>query len=397
MNKTEKKIIDFITNHYEIFMLIIFLILSLILRKVMINFISGDYYCFLSKWFDNLKANGGIHGLGSYTGDYNAPYVILLSILTYIPVSSLISIKMLSISFDYLLAFLAAKFVYDICDDENFKKICSVITFLALIFLPTIVVNGSMWAQCDVIYTFFAVLSLYFISKDKFSLSFISYGISLSFKLQAVFILPIFIILYLKKKKFSILNFFWIPIANIVLSLPSIIANKSILGAFTVYLNQMKTYKKLSLNFPNFYELINFNNEFFSANAANIFGITICLLIFSILLYLTLKSKKKLDFKNVLLLSIISTITCVYFLPHMHERYMFMADIICIIYAFAYRKRIGLAIIVELFSLNAYFMFISEAHFIPTYISSIILLLVLVNYINDYLQNIGIKNVKELT
>ncbi len=388
MKKIEKNIVDYITNHYEIIMIGVLLILSFILRYTMLNFESTDYTIFLSKWFDTLKNSGGILGLNMYTGDYNAPYVIIMSLLTYLPIKSLYSIKLVSLIFDYLIAILGVKFVYNLCEDKENKKVSSTVAFLILIFLPTIVLNGSMWAQCDVIYTFFIVLSLYFLQKEKYSLSFISLGVSFAFKLQAIFILPLFIILYLKKKNFSILNFLWLPLVNIVLSLPSIIVNKSITGVFSVYFNQLSTYKQLTLNFPNFYNLIDFNIKYFVKEVSNIFGISICLIIFALLLYFTLKSKKKLDFKNIMLLSIISVITCVYFLPHMHERYMFIADVICIIYALVYKKGIIKSIIVELFSLNAYFMYFSDNTFIPTYILSIILLIVLISYIKEYLENI---------
>ena len=63
----------------------------------MLDFESGDYQLFLKDWFDYLKANGGIHALKSYVGDYNAPYVTLMALLTYLPIKSLYSIKIISI------------------------------------------------------------------------------------------------------------------------------------------------------------------------------------------------------------------------------------------------------------------------------------------------------------
>ena len=391
MKKTEKKIVDLITNHYEIIMISILVILSLLLRYKMLPFESDDYKYFLSKWFDNLANNGGLLGIKNYTGDYNAPYVILLSLLTYIPIKSLFSIKLISIIFDYLIAILAAKFIYDICENKNSKKIYSIITFLIFIFLPTIVINASMWAQCDVIYAFFIVLSLYFLNKEKMTPSFIYLGVAFAFKLQTIFILPLYIIIYLKKKNFSILNFLWIPFINIILSLPSIIINKSITEVFSVYFNQLSTYKSLTLKFPNLYNLINFDMKFFTKEVASVFGISLCFLVLGLILYATLKSKKNLTFKNNLLLGIISIITCVYFLPRMHERYMFVADILCIIYALGYKKGFIKALIIELFSLNAYFMYFTNTSLIPEYLCSIILLTTLIMYIKEYLESIKEK------
>ena len=106
----------------------------------MLNYESYDYNMFLKGWFDYLKNNGGIHALKSYVGDYNAPYVTLMALLTYLPIKSLYSIKLVSIIFDYVLAFAAAILVKELVS-KNKKKYLSLATFTIISILPNILLS----------------------------------------------------------------------------------------------------------------------------------------------------------------------------------------------------------------------------------------------------------------
>lgn len=72
--------------------------------------------------------------------------------------------------------------------------------FLAVLYLPTVVTNGAYWAQCDSIYAFFGIFALYLGLSEKGVGAMISLAACLAFKLQAVFIIPVFFVLLLAKK-----------------------------------------------------------------------------------------------------------------------------------------------------------------------------------------------------
>lgn len=240
MLKYEKKLIGFCEKHIFAIFTIFIIAITLLLKYKLLNYISGDYEVFLSKWFDYLKDNGGIHALKSYIGDYNAPYVTLLSLLTYLPIKSLFSIKLLSIVFDYVLALSSGLLVKELAPKN--KKYYFLITFVIVSILPNVLLNGAMWAQCDSIYASFMIFSLYFLVKEKYIKSFIMLGIAFAFKLQFVFILPLYLVLYVTKKKFSILHFLILPVTNIVLCLPTLIMGNSLANVLSVYFNQTSTY-----------------------------------------------------------------------------------------------------------------------------------------------------------
>lgn len=200
ISKLEKKLLSWIEKNIDILMVISIILIALVVRYFLLSYESKDYLNFLQPWFYEMKDAGGLSGLANYPGDYNVPYMVIMALLTYLKVNPLISIKLVSIFFDFLLAFIIGKFVYDIRDDKN-KSLSAILAFGITLFLPTVLLNGAFWGQCDVIYTTFLVLAFYFLYKENMLLSFISLGISFAFKLQFIFVLPVYIILYFRKKR----------------------------------------------------------------------------------------------------------------------------------------------------------------------------------------------------
>ncbi len=159
---------------------------------------------------------------------------------------------MLSVVFDLLMGFIG----YLIVKKLNNQKY-SYLSWIIILLLPTVILNGSMWAQCDSIYTTFILLSLYLLLEEKYPLSFLALGISFSFKLQFIFILPLYIILYFVNKKFSIFNFLLIPLGNILMCLPVILMGMPVINCFTTYLEQTTDYSAyLTRNLANIFELL---------------------------------------------------------------------------------------------------------------------------------------------
>ena len=93
MKKFEKNLLEFI-NDKSLFLGFIFVTaFALIMRFCMFSYESHDYTMFLSGWFDYLKNNGKLLALATYQGNYNAPYMTIMALLTYLPFNSLHLIK----------------------------------------------------------------------------------------------------------------------------------------------------------------------------------------------------------------------------------------------------------------------------------------------------------------
>jgi len=79
-------------------------VLGLLLRWQLVDIQSGDYRAFLDPWYAHLADAGGFAGLGDSFSNDNTPYLVLLAALTYLPITPLIAIKLISVVFDLALA-----------------------------------------------------------------------------------------------------------------------------------------------------------------------------------------------------------------------------------------------------------------------------------------------------
>ena len=162
MFNLEKKIIDTLKKNYILVFIVMITIMALLVRIVPIKFQSDDYTYFLSPWFNDLLTKGGLTGLGTYIGNYNAPYMTIMALLTHIPMYSLFSIKIVSIIFDFVLAISVGHLVTLLV--KRNKKIYGVVAYAMVLFLPQVILNSAMWGQCDSIYASFSIINFLFFS-----------------------------------------------------------------------------------------------------------------------------------------------------------------------------------------------------------------------------------------
>ena len=197
MIKSEKKFVAWVEKYSAFIFIAVISVLGLAARISAFNFHTADSDCFLLPWFEQIKANGGLATLGEQVGNYNIPYQILIGLLTYIDLEPLWLYKAVSCVFDFVLAAAAAMLAQTLCGSRSALLPCSVYT--ATLFLPGVILNSAVWAQCDSIYSSFVLLSLLFLFKKKNVPAFIFLGFAIAFKLQAVFILPFFILFYFNR------------------------------------------------------------------------------------------------------------------------------------------------------------------------------------------------------
>lgn len=382
-------------NFFKILLILSVITNSFLIRSYFISIKSDDYLYFLEGWFNSLKENGGLLALKMNLGDYNMPYMQLMALLTYLPIDPLYSIKALSIIFDYLGAIFTGMLIYEITKSKD----ASILGFFITVMLPTVILNSSAWAQCDFIYVTFIVLALLFLIKEKFIKSFIFLGIAFSFKLQTIFVLPIFILYYLSERKFPIYFFLIIPIVDIILCLPSILIGKPIGEILNVYINQTGEYDQyISMNFPGIYNaffkpientnLIEMPNIVFKY-----LGVLFTGMIYLIFTILVLLKKLKFSKENIIEFSVWSIMICTYFLPQMHDRYMFCADVISVVCFMIDKKKWYLPVFVNMASLYTYMSYLFSKRYVNIQIVSIILGIVLVYYTFSIFKEL-IKNNK---
>ena len=358
----EDKVWKFIEkNKFFIFFMLITL-LSVIIRLKLLEYKSNDYFSCLEPWFNQLREGGGFNALKNEIGNYNPPYMTILAFLTYLPIEPLVSIKIVSIIFDYVCGFTIFEITNNLLKDNKNREKFSLLCYGITIFLPTVFINSSCWAQSDSIYTAFVLLSLMFLMKGKNIKSFVFLGLAFSFKLQTIFILPLFIIMYLSERKFSILNFIIVPIVDFLMCLPAIIFGKPISQCIEIYTGQVKEYSRfITMNFPNIYAI------FFKADpsdTANLIestnelvgtiGIWVTIFIFVVIAMMVLYKKVKFDEKAIIEFGLWGVFIATFFLPQMHDRYLYLGELLGIVYFVCNRKKYYIPLAIELISISSY-------------------------------------------
>lgn len=308
--------------------------------------VGGDLELCLRPWFEEMKAGGGLAALGAYPGNYNAPYMTILALLTYLPVDPGVSIRVVSYGFDFLLAgaavLLAKELLKTKLMTEEKRDGTLMAVFCLTLFLPTVLFNSGVWCQCDAIYATFAILALVWLCREKYVGAVLLLGVALAFKLQAVFLLPVFgIVWFLKwgrkgEKKFWLANFLWLPVPNIVLSMPAMICGMPLKKLVTVYLEQTENFGNgLTMNFPNVYVFLpdGVDEGLFCK-----VGVLVALFLLFGVMLVCVRRGRRVTARFVVELAITTLMVAVAVLPGMHERYFYVGEVLILIYVVVLRR-----------------------------------------------------------
>lgn len=342
---------------FTVIFLVVVSALAILLRWFTRDFKTGDYNNCLSVWFDTLKENGGFAGLKLSLGDYNVPYLTILAFLTYLPFDSLYSTKFVSCVFDFVLAIFAALLTREFLREKEEKAgLYACIAYAVTLFLPTVFINSGLWAQCDSIYVSFMLISLYFLKREKIVLSFLALGVSFAFKLQFIFILPLYILLYFRKREIRLWHFLLLFATNIVLCLPAVFAGRSLVDCLSIYVTQVGEYSsRITLNYPNVYALV---GKFFEEETAWLSVFAIALV--GVLAFYILYKRREVE-KDILRYGLLFSLIMVNFLPCMHERYGYFMEVIAVVYVLTRRRDYYLPVVLQLCNLSGYANYLASS------------------------------------
>lgn len=300
------------------------------IRVCMLYNQSSDYTGFLSKWLAEMRLLTGTEALVTDIGDYNMPYLYLLLLISKLNLNDLILIKAFSCIFDIVCAF----FVMKIVSLKPYKTHWQMLAFIFTLSIPTVILNGSYWGQCDVVYTSLCIASLYFALQQKGRLSVILFACAFTFKLQAIFILPALIVCLLLKK-IKLRHLLWFPVVFITALLPALFAGRNFFDCVGIYFDQAAQYKKLVMNAPSFYQF--FGDVSFES--FNMFGIMLAGTLVLIFVYIMYIYKDRIKQTELVYIFFISALMLPYFLPRMHDRYFFLADVLSLVLFFYDHKK----------------------------------------------------------
>ena len=302
-------------------------LLALLVRWPLFSHESDDYYLHLSNWYRFIEANGDFAALRYDFSNYNTPYLTLLAAISFFlpALPDLVAIKIVSVVFDFALAFFVGKCVALRHPDS---KAVPVVAGVAVLLLPTVVANSSMWAQAESIYTAFLVAGLYFLLRGKGVRAFAAFGLAFAFKAQAVFLLPALVWL-VRKKKVDPRLFLVGGAAYLAALLPAWFAGRPFYDLLTIYADQTRVFGSLSAQFPNLWQIPGDEWHFLWP-----LGAAATLAVVWWLTRLVDRSRAPLTPGMVVTMTAFSALLLPYLLPKMGSRYFFPAVVLGVVLAF---------------------------------------------------------------
>lgn len=297
----------------------------LVLRLAFFARETSDFTDFLKPWTEWLRVNGGFRGLRAEIGNYNVPYMVMLALFSRFDFPELYLIKYASTLFDLLQAFC----LYGIVFAVSGSRTRAAAAFVFSLLLPTVLINSAVWGQCDSMYVSLALLAFCLALNGKTDASMIALGFSFSLKLQAVFIMPVFFPLLLSGRlKWRSLPLF--PASYLLAVSPALLAGRRFRDVMLFYVSTASTAgSSLNYNSPSVFSLPAFYGVSSSDSAfLSLFGIAaaaaVCLIVCLVFLF----RRKHISEKSLLFAALLLVCGIPLFLPHMHDRYFYLCDLL---------------------------------------------------------------------
>ena len=335
--------------------------LAFLLRALPLDYVSYDYRDFLAHWAAYFRDNGGWAAVKDPVGNYNVPYLYFLAAISYLPVPDLYLIKLFSIFFDVLLAWGALRLVRKLSRPGSPAPFAA---FCLALLMPTAVLNGALWAQCDSLYGALVVHALACALDKKPGSSVVLLAVAFSFKLQAVFLIPLWCALWFTRRvKFSHLCLF--PVTYLATILPALLLGKPLGDILGVYFGQAEQYSAyLNLNAPSVYAFLPYGVEVDTALWARLGILAAFALVLGLLAVLFL-FRDRVDGRILMTAAVILAVGVPFFLPHMHDRYFFLADALTLAWACVNWRRCLQAAAVQIASLGSYYAYLIQRYAYP--------------------------------
>ena len=348
--------------------------LAFVLRYCCLTYETLDYQDWIRVWIQSLRDAGPWQGLGQeiWSCNYNVPYLYFLALFAKSGIYDLLLVKLLSILFDVLMAWAVMKLV-EVFTQSPARRLTA---FLGVLWLPTVYLNGALWGQCDVIYAFFAVLSVYLALTDRPGWSVAAIAVSVSFKLQGIFLLPFWMVLLIAKRV-KLWQLFIFPLTYAATILPAVFAGRNFMELITLYFrNTGSIGDGLNYNSSSVYALLNFNA--LPPQAGERIGIVLAFFLCISVFVGMLLRKEDIDNRVLLGVAVLFALGVPYLLPHMHDRYFFIADILTFALAVVSPKMGLVPVCVSFGSLLGYHAYLKMRYLMPMRYGAIAMLIALV-------------------
>jgi len=319
---------------------------ALYVRYCFRNFETTDFRLDTSLWYAAVQQQG-LAAAGTGVSNYAPTYLYLLYLVSVLlpAVPAVVAIKIPSVVFD----FLCAGLVYRIVGLKYANRRIAALAFLTVLMAPTVVLNGSLWGQSDSIYTAMLLACVYALMTGRALPAMLAFGAALALKLQSMFLAPCIFALWLRRR-LPFWSLLLVPVVYALAMVPAWLEGRTMLDLATIYVSQSGTFHELTRNSPNLYTWL--PQRYYTLLVPA--GLLLMGAIGAAFVWLVWRSRAKLAPALVLRLSLLSLLMVPYFLPKMHDRYFFPADVLSIAYGFYFPGQYYVPVAISFASFFAY-------------------------------------------
>jgi Gpi18-like mannosyltransferase len=345
--------------------------LAALLRYSLLGFESRDFTLYFDPWYGTIKEQG-FEAFRSGFSNYPPLYLYFLYLISVVipQASALAATKLPSLVSDFVCAWFSARIVGLKYGRDH---PASLFAFFAILFAPTVVLNGSFWGQIDSIFTAAMVACVYFLLKKREAPAWIAFAVAFSIKLQTIFLAPLLLVLLFKR----VLSWKYVPIVPIVYVLtilPAWFVGRPLPKLLTLYVSQVGQFPALVMNAPNLYTWL--PQDLYSLlYPAGLIYAAIMVFLFVVMVY---KSRAEVTPSLLVQLAFVSVIIVPYFLPKVHDRYFYPSDVFSILYGFFLPSIFWVPIVVNTVSFFTYVPYLFGAEKFPLSSLALVLLFVIV-------------------
>jgi Gpi18-like mannosyltransferase len=228
-----------------------------------------------------------------------------------------------------------------------------VVAYLAGLALPAVWLNSAYWAQCDMLYAALCLGMLYHLLKKQGGAATALWALALCVKLQAVFALPVLLI-GLASRRIRLRALVWAPAVFALCLVPALLGGQTLANCLQIYADQAELYPQMHLNAPSIWVLLG-HVEVEPFGKAALFLAGCAVLVF---IYLCRYWRAGLTDDLLPLAFYAAVLLLPFMLPHMHDRYFFLADLAAVLVFLHDRRRWPLPVITVLASYSCYRAFL---------------------------------------
>ncbi|MFG1921929.1 hypothetical protein [Cryptosporangium sp. NPDC048952] len=320
------------------------LVIAVATRYVGRDYVTGDMQIFF-EWHAHLEADG----LDSPVGNYNAPFLYLLMLAGWLPGELLYNLKAIFVVFDVLLAW----YVFRLVGLRYAGWRIPAAAALIVAFLPTVVINASMYGQCDSIWASFAVGALYHFLRGSHWIAVSFCALAYASKPLGIFIFPTLALLLLAGTV-RWRTLIALPLVYVAVDVPIMLFGRDPVEVLTLYFHQLDDPARLTRGGPTVFQFFDVRTG--ALELASLGTLLAGAAVLGIC-WVLIATRTELDHTRIVTAATCFALIVPFLQPRMHERYFYLADILTLVLAFYVPRRWYLPLIVQAASFLSYLPF----------------------------------------